>query len=236
MSAHELISVVEVSDEVWSKHPDYVLLLLGIDGLGSGASDAHSEAALSEAENHARELLQTTPIEEIPQVGLWREKFLSFGVKPRVAKSSTEALIRRTPDGLPRVNYLTDVYNAVSVKHRVPIGGEDADKYQGTPRLVVASGSEEFDTREQGEDVVVTVEPEEIIWRDDQGVTCRRWNWRQGLRTRITEETNNVIFIIEGIGSTARADVEAAGKELSELVSAKWPEAQIEQRLITSSS
>lgn len=232
MSAHELISAVQVSEEVWTKHPDYILLVLGIDGLDSGASDAHSEAALSEAENQARELLQTTPIEEIPQVALWREKFLSFGVKPRIAKSSTEALIRRTPEGLPRINYLTDVYNAISVKHKVPIGGEDADRYQGAPRLVVATGSEKFDTREQGEDIVVSVDPEEIIWRDDAGVTCRRWNWRQGFRTRITEETKNVIFIIEGVGQSAQHDVQAAGTELIELVQARWPKATITQKVV----
>jgi DNA/RNA-binding domain of Phe-tRNA-synthetase-like protein len=29
-------------------------------------------------------------------------------------------------------------------------------------------------------------EPGEVIWRDDDGVTCRCWNWRQCVRTRIT--------------------------------------------------
>lgn len=28
--------------------------------------------------------------------------------------------------------------------------------------------------------------PGEVIWRDDAGVTCRQWNWRQCTRTRIT--------------------------------------------------
>jgi hypothetical protein len=45
--------------------------------------------------------------------------------KPQRTRNSLEALLRRTASGLPRVNRLTDLYNAVSVLHQVPLGGED---------------------------------------------------------------------------------------------------------------
>lgn len=48
--------------------------------------------------------------------------------------------------GLPRVNRLTDLYNAVSVLHQVPLGGEDMDRYASSPRLIRAVGTEPFDT------------------------------------------------------------------------------------------
>ena len=43
----------------------------------------------------------------------------------------------------------------------------------------------------------------EIVWRDDAGVTCRRWNWRQCVRTRLTEATTEALFIIDGLGPDA---------------------------------
>ena len=106
----------------------------------------------------------------------WRAAFEKFGVKPRVARSSFEALMRRVDRGLPRIDLLTDIYNAVSVFHRIPIGGENLSAYSGPARLVLVSGDETFDTRENGETVLQHPEAGEVIWRDDVGVTCRRWN------------------------------------------------------------
>ena len=53
----------------------------------------------------------------------WREAYRSFGAKPQRTRNSVEALLRRAETGLPRVNRLTDIYNAVSVLHQIPVGG-----------------------------------------------------------------------------------------------------------------
>ena len=223
---------VFVADEVWLAHPDYVAIVMTVHGVQGGESDERSEAILERAEEAATEWLSQQPIEEIQVVHAWREKFLSFGVKHKVAKSSFESLLKRAPKGLPRVDRLTDLYNAISVLHQVPIGGEDLDRYEGSAHLVIASGHESFDARENGELVVVSPEPGEIIWRDDTGVTCRRWNWRQCVRTRLTTETSNAVFIFDGIGPDARDRVEAAALELAENLRYWSPEAIIEQRLL----
>jgi DNA/RNA-binding domain of Phe-tRNA-synthetase-like protein len=44
------------------------------------------------------------------------------------------------------VHRLTDLYNAVSVLHPDPVGGEDLTGYTGPPRLARATGRERFDT------------------------------------------------------------------------------------------
>lgn len=222
-----------VSEEVWELHPDYVAVLMVIEGIQGGASDDRSEALLLEAEASAAELLATLPIEEVPEVIQWREKFLSFGVKPRVAKSSFEALLKRCASGLPRVDLLTDAYNAISVINLVPIGGEDLAHYSGPARLVVADGSESFDTRENGETVNSSPEPGEIVWRDDAGVTCRRWNWRQCVRTHLNEDTSTALFIFDGVGEGAHERVSAASTRLAESFSSWWPEVRITTREIS---
>ena len=87
---------------------------------------------------------------QLPHVAAWREAYRAFGAKPQRTRNSLEALLRRGASGLPRVNRLTDLYNAVSVLHQVPVGGEDLTRYHGAPRLVRATGEEPFDTVADG--------------------------------------------------------------------------------------
>jgi hypothetical protein len=123
-----------------------------------------------------------------PHLLAWRDAFRSFGVKPKRAVCSAEALIARGE--LPRINPLVDRYNAVSVRLAVPVGGEDLARVVPPVRLVFATGDEPFDGGDPPR-------PGEVVWLDGLGVTCRRWNWRQGARTRLTEETARAYFLFD---------------------------------------
>jgi DNA/RNA-binding domain of Phe-tRNA-synthetase-like protein len=165
-------------------------------------------------------------------VRLWREAYLSFGVKPRTARSSVEALLRRASTGLPRIDRLTDIYNAVSVTSLLPIGGEDSQGYVGVPRLVIATGSETFDTVADGQPLAQHPEPGEPVWRDDRGVTCRRWNWRQCVRTRLRGTTTDALFIIDGLGPDAQARGDQAATTLIDLLAVDSPSAAFTVRAV----
>ena len=228
-----MIADIHIAPSVFEKFPDYAAVVLAVQGVQGGASNDYSEKLLQHAEATTRDLLATTPLDELPEVKTWRAAFESFGVKPRVARSSFEALMRRAEKGLPRIDLLTDIYNAVSVLHRIPIGGENLDAYVGSARLTLADGTETFDTRENGETVVQHPEPGEVVWRDDVGVTCRRWNWRQCVRTRLDENTTSILFILDGLGPDAREiATDAADRLQAELVKC-WPGALIQSRLIS---
>ncbi len=222
-----------VGEDVWTLRPDYAACLVTAAGIAGGPSDAASDAALAGAEDRARTLAAAGPIEAHPRLAAWREAFRAFGVRPRSAVSSVESLVRRAADGLPRIDRLTDHYNAISVAHLVPFGGEDLDRYAGPPRLVRATGTERFDAIEGGAVVDSAPKPGEVVWRDDAGVTCRRWNWRQCARTRLTPQTRNAFYVIDGLGPTAAEDVRAAGTDLIALLRAVSPDADVRTRLIT---
>jgi DNA/RNA-binding domain of Phe-tRNA-synthetase-like protein len=193
--------------------PDYRVLLMAVDGLGPGPGDDASEALLRAAEDAVRARGEV-PVEDLPHVAAWRDAYRAFGAKPQRTRHSLEALTRRADAGLPRVNRLTDVYNAVSVLHQVPLGGEDLTAYVGPPRLVRATGDEPFDTVTDGEEVVEHPEPGEVVWRDDAGVTCRRWNWRQCRRTRLRDETTTALFIFDALDPMTDPELEAAADDL----------------------
>ena len=104
--------------------------------------------------------------EAVGHVAAWREAYRGFGAKPQRTRSSVEALLRRVGDGLPRIDRLTDAYNAVSIANATPLGGEDLEAYAGPLRLVRASGDEEFEVMSGGARASEPPEPGEVVWRD----------------------------------------------------------------------
>lgn len=227
------LAAARVDHSVALLRPDYRALLIVIDGVRGGPSDEASDTALRRAEDSARRRLDGAAPETLPEVAAWREAFRGFGVKPRQARSSVEALLRRIDAGLPRIDRLTDLYNAVSVEHLVPVGGENLDAYVGAPRLVRAMGDEPFDTMADGQPITAIADAGEVVWRDDLGVTCRRWNWRQCVRTRLETSTSNILFILDGLEPLSTAAIESAGAALIETVTADAPDAMVATRLMS---
>jgi DNA/RNA-binding domain of Phe-tRNA-synthetase-like protein len=203
-----------IAPEVLQLRPDYRALLLVATNIRPSPSDAISEAFLSSAESSAKAALASSSINEVPHVVAWRETYKAFGAKPKKTMNSLEALLRRVDTGLPRINRLTDIYNAISIKHQIPVGGEDLDKYTGAPVLVRATGEEKFITKSGGEEVVDYPKAGEVVWCDDEGVTCRLWNWRQCARTALSDETENVLFIMDALGTVSDGMLEEAATEL----------------------
>jgi len=202
MTLRHLLDDARIDPAVSALRPDYRVALILAEGLVGGSGDAASEALLAAAELSARDALLSTPVDELPHIAAWRDAYRAFGARPQRERNSAEALIRRAvSSGLPRINRLTDIYNAISVLHQIPVGGEDADRYEGAPRLIRADGSEPFDTVADCEPVVERPEPGEVVWADRAGVTCRRWNWRQGVRTRLDDGTVNGLFILDALGT-----------------------------------
>jgi DNA/RNA-binding domain of Phe-tRNA-synthetase-like protein len=165
-------------------------------------------------------------------VAAWREAYRAFGSKPQRTRNSLEALLRRAANGLPRVNRLTDCYNAVSVLHQIPVGGEDLTRYAGPPRLIRAVGDEPFDTAADGVPVIEHPDPGEVVWCDDAGVTCRRWNWRQARRTQLREDTTAALFIFDALDPVTGQALHAAADDLTDRLTRLGPDVRAARRLI----
>jgi DNA/RNA-binding domain of Phe-tRNA-synthetase-like protein len=225
-----------VDAAVFALRPDYRVVLIAVDGIVPGPGDQSSEALLLEAETSAREMLRDRPAEGIPHVAAWREAYRAFGAKPQRTRNSLEALLRRTVSGLPRVNRLTDIYNAVSVLHQVPLGGEDLTRYVGAPQLVRATGDETFDTVADGIAVIENPDPGEVVWCDDAGVTCRRWNWRQGRRTQLREDTTAALFILDALDAMTDEALHAAADDLVTCLTRLGPDVTVARRLISAAA
>ncbi|MFG2958062.1 B3/4 domain-containing protein [Streptomyces sp. NPDC048291] len=221
-----------VSDEVRALAPGFTHLVIEAHGLANGPSTEASSALLDDAARRLAVRLDGRAPHEDPHMVAWRAAYTAFGSKPSRTRNSAEALAKRAlaDGGLPRINMLVDLYNAISVAHLIPVGGEDLDLIQGGMRLVRATGEEDFVTVAGGEETVEHPDAGEVVWCDDAGVTCRRWNWRQGPRTRLTERTASALFLLESLAPMPVPEVAAAGAELAELLEKFSPGARIEVR------
>jgi DNA/RNA-binding domain of Phe-tRNA-synthetase-like protein len=225
-----------VDAAVFELRPDYRAMLLAVEGLVPGPSDPATDVLLQAAEAAAAEELRARSVQELPHVAAWRDAYRAFGAKPQRTRNSLEALLRRAASGLPRVNRLTDVYNAVSVLHQLPLGGEDLTRYTGAPRLVRATGSEPFDTVADGTVVTEHPEPGEVVWCDDTGVTCRRWNWRQARRTQLSDDTTTALFVLDALDPMTDEQLQAATDELASHLTRLGPDVRVVHRLMTASA
>jgi DNA/RNA-binding domain of Phe-tRNA-synthetase-like protein len=230
---NDYLDQASVAPEVFELRPDYRCLLIAVEGISPASSDEFSEALLVRAEKTSRSALDALPVEELPHIASWREAFSGFGTKPNRTRNSAEALIRRSASGLPRINRLTDIYNALSVIHQVPFGGEDLAKYQGAPKLIRATGSETFETTADGELITENPEVGEVVWCDDAEVTCRRWNWRQGKRTQLTDASTSALFILDALDPMSNDELISIGDELISALQENDPNLVSATRLIS---
>ena len=159
---------------------------------------------------------------ENPVIRRWRDAFYKFKTK-KGARCSIEALLKRVSKGgeIGPINPLVDIYNGLSLKYGIPVGGEDIDKFEGNVRLTLASGDEEFMTL--GSEKSEPPSPGEIVYKDDAGAICRCFNWREAVRTMLTEETTNAFMCIETLSKEELPVLEEALEELKNLIEKELP-------------
>jgi DNA/RNA-binding domain of Phe-tRNA-synthetase-like protein len=218
-----------IEPEVFALRPDFRALSIYAAGITNSAGTSDTLAALANA--------CSSPCAEPwaeDHREAWRDAYRAFGAKPQRTPCSAEALLKRVArDGaLPSVNAVVDLYNAVSLRFAIPVGGENTESYVGVPHLVRATGREKFETMNAGVPHTESPEPGEVIWRDEQGTTCRRWNWRQCARTRIEITTTNMWFVLEALDPMPDTALMDAGTVLIRGLRMLSPQSSVEVCLL----
>ena len=137
-----------------------------------------------------------------PHIKVWREAFNKLGISASKYYSSIESLLRRVLKGgpFPRINPVVDLYNAVSLKYLVPMGGHATPPLEGDISLCFAEGGESFVPMEGGD--AEMADKAEVVYKDGKEILTRRWVWRQCNKDRVTADTPSIfipIDIMEGL-------------------------------------
>lgn len=201
---------------IFERYPSVNLGLVVANGLANTGEQPEVTALLQSEVQRIREQYTLDQLKEQPKLQVWRDVYRSFGAKKYTC--SVENLYRMILEGEPltHINTLVDLYNYISLKYMVPVGGDDLANITGNITLQLATGTEPFIRLNQ----VEMDHPKlgEVVYVDDVEVLCRRWNWRECDKSKMTQTTQNVALVIEGLTPFTMADVEQMTQELGQLV------------------
>ena len=206
-------------DTFWEIFPEASIGVVVADGiLPTGqVSEEHAARAaelLDRANVIARKWVPNGTISKNEVPAAWREAYRRFKTKKGV-RSSVENLLKRVLKDNPvgHINPSVDISNAISLTYALPMGAENVDALEGTFRLRVTEGGDYF--LPIGADENDPTLPGELCYVDDAGAVCRCWNWRDGQRTEVTDETPHCVFVMENIQPERLADLREAVEELA---------------------
>lgn len=209
-----------VEDSLWNLFPEAAFGVVVAKDIKPVADVPATEAAeiaaiLKSANENADQYLTSSVISENAPVKVWRDAYSKFKTK-KGARCSIENLLKRVLKGNPvgSINPVVDIYNAISLKYAVPMGGEDIDTFEGDLRLGVTEGGDAF--RGLGEEKDEPTLEGEVCYRDDAGAVCRCFNWRDSQRTALQDETKNAFLIIECVDPAYLEATQAAIDELAQ--------------------
>ncbi|GGV93391.1 hypothetical protein GCM10015535_56300 [Streptomyces gelaticus] len=187
-----------LSPAVAEAFPDTLIVLVTATGLRGHGPWPGTTAALADLEQRLADGGWQPADETDPRIEAWHTAYRSFGTNPRRIRPSVDALGRRLAKkgALPRINPAVDSYNVVSVRHGLPAGAFDLDRVTGEVVIRRADGTESF-TPLGEPDTTEHPKPGEIVYADTTDVLTRHWNHRDAHRTRVTEDSTRVAFILE---------------------------------------
>ena len=208
-----------LADDFVALFPEALIGLVFVTGIDNTAASAKSTEILTRQITETANRLPDEDMAMHPAIAPWRAAYARFGVRPSKYRSSIENLLRSAKAGrLRSVNPLVDLYNSVSLAYQLPVGGEDLDTVQGDIVLTRADGTESFVPLGGSGDEPPP--PGAVIYRDDAGVICSCWNWREAERTKLTAGTIRAVLVIEAIPPFTRAELDLALEALGNRVTA----------------
>lgn len=180
-------------------------------------SAAEIKQLLDDANKKAKKYLPSDVISENPVIRVWREAYAKFPTK-KGARCSIESLLKRVLHDHPvkTIAPTVDITNAISLKYAFPIGAENMDAFVGDIHVGIMKGGEDF--WPIGSDKPEPPLAGEIAYYDEAGVICRCWNWRDGKRTEVTDETTTEFMAMECIEPERYSQLEEAIDELEDLL------------------
>lgn len=199
-----------VHDDVFERCPDYCVGLVVVEGIANTLQSADATHVLREAEQHLVAAYTSASLRDAAELKAWRAPFNAARINHAKYKPSVEALASRVVRGdqIPALTPGVDLANAVSLRHLVPLGAHDLDRLVGD--LTVGPLARPMPFHPMGGGAAEQVDVGEFVYADGEQVRTRRWVWRQGEHSKVTEATTRIAFPIDGfVGVTDVAVREA---------------------------
>jgi len=211
-----------IADEVFEKLPDLCVGVVVARGL-----DNHRQypavAELLQAGIAQREAyFEGKKVKEDPLIVPYRDAFRTVDINPNKFLCSIEALFTRIAKkkGFPAINAVVDLGNAVSLRCGLPIGAHDLATMEDGLEVRPARAGDTF--LPFGGEAVEVPDPGEVVYVSGTEVRTRRWTWRQSDVGKITGDTCDVLFPIDGFVSVNGQAVRSAMETFAAVLRAEF--------------
>lgn len=160
-------------------------------------------------------------VKELEEIIYYRDAFKSLDINPNKFMASNEAMLTRVAKkkGLPNINPIVNLGNAISLKYLVPLGAHDIDTVGGD--IYVKFSKKGYSFTPFGSEEKEYLEDDELIYFAGDRVRTRRWIWRQIEHGKVVSESKNIFFPIDGFTDKNYDEVISARDELAKLLEEK---------------
>jgi DNA/RNA-binding domain of Phe-tRNA-synthetase-like protein len=211
-----------IDEAVFEKLPDYCVGLVVAKGVDNKNVSEEIQNFLDQEVKNFAEKYADANIREIRNIDACRQAFYQMDMNPNKFMCSIEALAKRAKKNgvLPHISTVVDLGNAFSVKYVLPMGAHDIDKCPSDLMVRFAKDGDTF--LPLGEEEIENVPSGELVYASGDTVKTRRWIWRQSDDGKITEESTNLVFPIDGFMNVDKDDVINARDELAQMLKAEF--------------
>lgn len=194
---------------------------LGIKCIGvriTGINNHYYSDSLNDYLNiHSQRLLKSAD-EKDPIIQGFYDLHKKVGVSKRKNIPASENLIKllKKRHDITRINPVVDIYNIISMESKLALGAHDIDKIVGNVSLKLTNGKELFIPLGQEE-------PKEVLanvysYIDDSNEIICYLEVRQVNKTKVTNNSKDIFFIVQGNEKTDYSYIKNVAKELITVV------------------
>jgi DNA/RNA-binding domain of Phe-tRNA-synthetase-like protein len=146
--------------------------------------------------------LHKTPLQDDRILNGYRNLHTRVGFSNRTFPAASENLLEYIlkRNHLPRINLLVDIYNLASAKTRLSMGAHDLRAVSGNVHFRLTTGEEEF--HPLGTPASKKVRPGGYAYIDDANDVLCLLEVKQVEKTKVTVETTDAFFIVQGNSET----------------------------------
>ncbi len=198
---------IHIHEAIFKMYPAFRRGIVIAQNIHNQGHSVELEALLSQAVADAA--ANPIDLKADPKTAVWSDAHRQFDSNPNKFPPAHYALLKRVQKpgaSIPFINKIVAVMNYNSIKDATPVGGDDLMHAGQCLELRQATGSENF-TPLGCPDITEHPNPGEIIYvaAESDEVMCRRWNWRNGHKTRITEQTEAIVMNVDVLGDRSEA-------------------------------
>ena len=209
-----------VTEKVFEKMPNVVFGLVSVKGVDNTADYDFIHTMLDESITSCENYFEGKVVKQEKELAPYRTAFQTLGINPNKFMSSIEALLTRIAKkkGMPHINPVVDLGNAISLKYYLPVGAHDLKTMDGEFCVRTATAQDTF--LPFGAQERESVDIDEVVYATANKVRTRRWIWRQSEEGKIDHTTNELLFILDGFEENLDA-VLTARDELNKILTEK---------------